>query len=215
MLEYSATPRSEEIFFFCLWLYFSCCTTLFLARDSHELTEWISCQKTWSGNQNVYLLFPYFLSISLTVVLHVAHCFSHLVRIFSHCSAECPLNIFKPERVKSLFCISQRGAGSGRWRQKQTVLQNKIDTHGPQQTLSSPIWWCFLSVGGQPHIFPCFFHFHQLYFQQPKGTREKNELFCVNWDSVWNLWVQGISFSKQFWAFNLTKYCLTASSPKG
>lgn len=34
VLEYSVTPCSQEIFFFCLWLYFSCCTTLFLARDS-------------------------------------------------------------------------------------------------------------------------------------------------------------------------------------
>lgn len=56
MLEYNVTPCSQEIFFFWLWLCFSCCTTLFLARGSCELTEWISCQKTWSGNQNVYFL---------------------------------------------------------------------------------------------------------------------------------------------------------------
>lgn len=61
--------------------------------------EWISYRKTWSGNQNVCLS-PYFLSISFSVLLHVALCFSHFIRIFSHCSAECSLSIFKPERMK-------------------------------------------------------------------------------------------------------------------
>lgn len=94
--------HAHKRFFFLFVFFLFCCLIVYGLHNSvpcKRQLEWISYQKTWSGNQNV-CQFPYFLSISSTVVLHVAHCFYMLLGFFSHCNAECSLNIFKPEGVK-------------------------------------------------------------------------------------------------------------------